>query len=763
MALISLQEVSLGFGGPLLLENVNLQIERGERVGLLGRNGMGKSTLLKLIDGGLEPDGGSLSRQQNLRSAYLPQEVPQGLPGTVAEVIAAGLEDAPRRAEDRWQRQLQVDQVVSRMRLDPRAAYESLSAGMKRRVLLGRALVRGPDLLLLDEPTNHLDIDAIDWLEDFLLRWGGTLLFVTHDRVFLQKLASRIIELDRGRLFDWNCDYTTFLQRKEAMLNAEAEQNILFDKKLAQEEQWIRKGIEARRTRNEGRVRALKRLREIRRERREQPGKVRMQIQEERRSGNLVIEAEHIRYAYAERDILRDFSTTIRRGDKVGIIGPNGSGKTTLLRLLMGELIPLAGEVNLGTNLEVAYFDQLRGQLDESRSVLDNVGEGRDTIVVNGKSRNIVGYLEDFLFPPDRVHAPITALSGGERNRLLLARLFAHPANLLVLDEPTNDLDIETLEILEDLLLAYSGTLLLVSHDRAFLNNLVTSTIYLDGAGDAKETVGGYDDWLRQSQEETAIQAEVKMRRPPAAAPQSAETRPQRLSYKEQRALDNLKQELAGLPGGGQRRPAGFLHPRVGSRRGRVYPHHGRRAAAAPGDQPLDLPGADHARHGPGRRRAAGAARDPGRVHRRDRLAPALAGDAQEAARSRHPRREAGHRAFPDGPGVERRDARGDRRFHHGRNPDAARGRRRPADEAEEGPRCGERGRRDRLGLGCGFRTSLRGAGALPAHHPSLRGAGALPATKQSPPSTWDPPCPRGDCFVAEPPRNDSRWRASSY
>jgi ATP-binding cassette subfamily F protein uup len=551
MALISLQEVSLGVGGPLLVENINLQIERGERVGVLGRNGVGKSTLLKLIHGDLEPDSGSLFRQQKLRSAYLPQEVPQGVFGSVDEVIASGLKNYSEPDEDPWQQQLQVDQVISQMQLDPHARFEVLSAGMKRRVLLGRGLVCKPDLLLLDEPTNHLDIDAINWLESFLTRWGGTLLFVTHDRVFLQNLASRIVELDRGRLFDWNCDYATFLQRKEAKLNAEQEQNASFDKKLAQEEQWIRKGIEARRTRNEGRVRALNRLREIRQERRAEPGKVRMQIQEERRSGNLVIEAENIRYSYGEHEIIHDFSTTIRRGDKVGIIGPNGSGKTTLLRVLMGELLPLEGEVNQGTNLEVAYFDQLRGQLDEKRSVLDNVGEGRDTITINGKSRNLIGYLEDFLFSSDRVHAPITALSGGERNRLLLARLFAHPANLLVMDEPTNDLDIETLELLEDLLLAYSGTLLLVSHDRAFLNNLVTSTIVLDGSGGAKEYVGGYDDWLRQSQEETAAQMDMKARKtsvPTPAASQPVKAHSQRMSYKEQRALEAIRQELAELP-----------------------------------------------------------------------------------------------------------------------------------------------------------------------------------------------------------------------
>ncbi len=552
MAFISLQEVSLGFGGPLLLEKVNLQIERGERVGLLGRNGMGKSTLLKLVNGDLQPDSGSLSRQQNLRSAYLPQEVPQGLMGSVDEMIASGLAGSSEHDTDHWQQQLQVDQVISRMQLDPQACFELLSAGMKRRVLSGRALARSPDLLLLDEPTNHLDIDTINWLEDFLARWGGTLLFVTHDRVFLQNLSSRIIELDRGRLFDWNCSYAVFLQRKEAMLNAEQGQNASFDKKLAQEEAWIRKGIEARRTRNEGRVRALLRLRAIRQERREQPARVRMQIQQDRRSGRLVIEAEKIRFSFSEHELIHDFSTTIRRSDKVGIIGPNGSGKTTLLRVLMGELAPLAGEIRHGANLEIAYFDQLRGQLDENRSVLDNVGQGRDTITVNGKARNLIGYLEDFLFSADRVQAPISTLSGGERNRLLLARLFARPANLLVLDEPTNDLDIETLELLEDMLLAYHGTLLLVSHDRAFLNNLVTSTIVLDGAGNAKEYVGGYDDWLRQRQDEAAAPGEMQARKAPVSTPippPAVAAGPRRMSYKDQRALEAQREELAGLPG----------------------------------------------------------------------------------------------------------------------------------------------------------------------------------------------------------------------
>lgn len=554
MALISLQEVSVGFGGPLLLEEVNLQIEAGEWVGLLGRNGMGKSTLLKLINGDLEPQSGSVARQQNLRVAYLPQEVPLGLTGTATDIVAAGLREheEQKSAGEGWQQQLQVEQVISRMELDPAAQFDTLSAGMKRRVLLARGLVSDPNLLLLDEPTNHLDIDSINWLEDFLTRWGGTLFFVTHDRQFLQRVAHRIVELDRGRLFDWNCDYRTFIQRKESMLAAEQEQNVLFDKKLAQEEAWIRRGIEARRTRNEGRVRALKRLRELRRERRELDGKVKMQLQEARRSGRLVIEAENLAYAYAERPILTDFSTVIQRGDKVGIIGPNGSGKTTLLRLLIGELTPQQGTVELGSNLEIAYFDQLRTQLDESKSILDNVGEGRDTVTINGKARNIMGYLEDFLFSRERVHAPISALSGGERNRLLLARLFARPANLLVMDEPTNDLDIETLELLEDMLLEFNGTLLLVSHDREFLNNLATSTIVLDGKGQAREYIGGYDDWLRQSREEAAPKTQPQTKKSAAAEKVTAAASPEaprKLTYKEQRALEAQKQELLDLPG----------------------------------------------------------------------------------------------------------------------------------------------------------------------------------------------------------------------
>ncbi len=552
MALISLQDVSLGFGGPRLFDEINLQIEQGEWVGLLGRNGMGKSTLLKLVNGDISPLSGTIARQQNLRVAYLPQEVPAGVEGKVFDIVASGLDSPKKTDEHHWQGQLQVEQVISRMSLDAYVdtRFEVLSAGMKRRVMLARGLVKKPDLLLLDEPTNHLDIDSINWLEDFLKRWGGTLLFVTHDRVFLQKLTTRIIELDRGHLFDWDCSYTTFLERKEAMLSAEAEQNILFDKKLAQEEVWIRKGIEARRTRNEGRVRALKRLREQRLERRERPGKVKMQIQAEKRSGKLVIEVENVSYSYGNQTIVSDFTTTIQRGDKVGIIGPNGSGKTTLLRLLLNELTPQTGSVEYGTNLEIAYFDQLRAQLDDSKSILDNVGQGRDTVTINGRTRNLMGYLEDFLFTRERVNAPISALSGGERNRLLLARLFARSANLLVLDEPTNDLDVETLEILEELLLEYDGTLLLVSHDRAFLNNIVTSTLAMDGNGKVTETVGGYDEWKRQADSRDQSASDSAK---PAATPQQESapkdsSAPRKLTYKEQRALEAQQRELAELP-----------------------------------------------------------------------------------------------------------------------------------------------------------------------------------------------------------------------
>lgn len=504
MNLINFENISLGFGGDLLLDEVNFRIKDNERIGLIGRNGMGKTSLMKLINGDLVEDSGIMSHQQGLRIAYLPQEVPQGLSGTIYEIVQNGLEgmsfDWPEE-EMEWQSDLLVQKTLGRMQLIPEMEFDNLSAGMKRRVLLAKGLVAQPQLLLMDEPTNHLDIQSILWLEDFLMRWNGSLIFVTHDRVFLQKLATRIVELDRGKIFDWDCDYPTFLQRKEAYLTAEQAQNALFDRKLAQEEQWIRKGIEARRTRNEGRVRALQKLREIRKERREKPGKVNLQIQDARRSGKLVIEAENVSFGYSDQLIIRDFSFILQRGDRLGIVGPNGSGKTTLVNLLIGNLLPLKGSIQFGTNLEWVYFDQLRSQLDENQTLYENVAQGRDIITINGQNRNVYGYLEDFLFTKERVHAPIYVLSGGERNRLLLARLFTMPANLLILDEPTNDLDLETLELLENLLLDFKGTLILVSHDRAFLNNLVTSTLVMEGDGLVREYIGGYDDWYRLSQE----------------------------------------------------------------------------------------------------------------------------------------------------------------------------------------------------------------------------------------------------------------------
>ncbi len=551
MALISLRDVTVGFGEPPLLDQVNLQIKRGEHVCLLGRNGVGKSTLMRLIHGDLPPDAGEILRQPGVRITLLPQEVPQSLNGTTYEVVLGGLDAAQTNwhaagDDAEWRKEQQVATTLSRMNLDPQAPFEALSAGMKRRVMLARGLVCEPDLLLLDEPTNHLDIEAISWMEEFLLRYGGTLLFVTHDRAFLQKLATRIVELDRGNLFDWSCDYPTYQQRKQAALEAEADQRLQFDKKLAREEVWIRQGIKARRTRNEGRVRMLEKMREERRLRRERTGSVRLRLQEVKRSGKLVIEAENLTYAYAAgMPVVRDFSTLILRGDKIGIIGPNGAGKTTLLRLLLGQLPPQRGKLRHGVHLEVAYFDQLRDQLDEDKSVFENVGEGNDTIVFNGKPRHIIGYLQDFLFSPERARSPVRILSGGERNRLLLARLFTKPSNVLVMDEPTNDLDTETLELLEELLLDYPGTLLLVSHDRAFLNNVVTSTLVLEGDGRVGEFVGGYDDWLRQQSTAAVSKDDRRVSRPEKQKPQRQAR--QTLSYKERRELEALPQQIEDL------------------------------------------------------------------------------------------------------------------------------------------------------------------------------------------------------------------------
>lgn len=543
--------VTLGFGGEFLLEEVNFRIDESERIGLIGRNGMGKTTLLKLILGDLNPEGGVISRQKDLRIAYLPQEVPENITGSIYEVVHLGLNDMSfdwQPEEIGWRTGLQVEKILSRMQLDANAKFETLSTGMKRRVLLAKGLVSDPQLLLLDEPTNHLDIQSIIWLEDFLARWKGSLVFITHDRVFLQNLSTRIVELDRGKIFDWDCDYATFLKRKEAYLDAEQAQNDVFDKKLAQEEQWIRKGIEARRTRNEGRVRALKRLRQLRKERREQPGKVKLQIQEARKSGRLVVEAENIIFGYGNHSIIENFSFTLQRGDKVGIVGPNGSGKTTLLNLLIGNLKPQSGVLQFGTNLEIAYFDQTRSQLDETKTVYENVAQGRDMVSINGLNRSVYGYLEDFLFPKERVHAPIGVLSGGERNRLLLARLFTLPSNLLVMDEPTNDLDLETLEILENILLDYQGTLLLVSHDRAFLNNLVTSTLVVMSGGSVKEFVGGYDDWSQlqtDTQQTQRIDENQKNIIPGKNVQVNNPDAPKKLSFMQRKKLE---EELAKLP-----------------------------------------------------------------------------------------------------------------------------------------------------------------------------------------------------------------------
>jgi len=543
MALVSLRDLGIGFRGPPLMRGVTSQIERGQRIGLLGRNGAGKSTLLRLLCRQIEPDEGEVVLAPGAKVALLPQEVPRGVEGRVFDVILAGLPPADAGdPESGWRNEQRTERALSHLEMDGSTPFETLSSGMKRRALLGRALAGDPDLLLLDEPTNHLDIETIDWLEKLLLRWDATLVFVTHDRMFLRRVADRILELDRGGLFDWSCDYETFLKRKQAALAAEAKQNALFDKRLAQEEAWIRQGILARRTRNEGRVRALERMRRERQERRAAPGKVRMTIDQALRSGNLVVRAENVAFSYGDRTILRDFSTTIMRGDKIGIIGPNGAGKTTLLRVLLGQLPPDEGSVRLGSNLQIAYFDQLRGQLDEEKTVQENVGEGYQSVSVGGRKRHIIGYLQDFLFTPEQARMPIRFLSGGERNRVLLARLFARPANVVVMDEPTNDLDTETLELLEERLVEYRGTVLLVSHDREFLNNVATSTIAFEPGG-VREYVGGYDDWLRQ-RSEAATEAGADEKPPPARrrAPVAAEkSGARRLTYRE-------KQELAALP-----------------------------------------------------------------------------------------------------------------------------------------------------------------------------------------------------------------------
>lgn len=567
--LITLDNVSLAYGLDHLLDGAKLQIAVGERVCLIGRNGAGKSSLMKIIDGSLLPDSGNVFRKPNLRIARLEQELPQHATGTVYEYVAEGLAETGKLlaeyhaltsrlehsctdkdlaqlerlqqaidAKNGWQFEQDIKTVLTRLSLDPEQRVADLSGGWQRRAALAKALVVKPELLLLDEPTNHLDIDAIQWLEDQLSAWDVGLLFITHDRSLLQRLATRIIELDRGNLTSWPGDYDNFLRRKEEMLHAESMQNADFDKKLAQEEKWIRQGIKARRTRNEGRVRALEAMRLERSKRREQQGKASFNLNEVQKSGALVVEAQHITQTYGDKCVVRDFSTRIMRGDRIGLIGPNGVGKSTLLNILLGKITPQQGTVTLGTKLQIAYFDQLRQALDLEKTVIDNVMQGSDTVEINGSKRHIISYLGDFLFTPQRAMTPVKSLSGGECNRLLLARLFSQPANLLVLDEPTNDLDIETLELLEELLANYPGTLLIVSHDRAFLDNVVTSTLIFEGNGKIEEYIGGYHDWLRQRKVVEAKPASAPKNIEPSKDQQPKATT--KLSFKEQKELTDL-------------------------------------------------------------------------------------------------------------------------------------------------------------------------------------------------------------------------------
>jgi len=496
MPLLQLKQLTLRYTDRPLLDKIDLQVDPGERVCLVGRNGSGKTSLMRVIAGEEQAQEGEIMKPPGVILTRLPQEVPAGITGSVLEVVREGLRlDG---TEEEWEADVRQEDLMEEMNLPESADFQSLSGGMKRRVLLARALVGQPDVLLLDEPTNHLDLESILWLEEFLLKVKPTLFFVTHDRTFLRKLSTRIVELDRGHLTSWACDFETYLERKAAWLDAEEKNWAAFDKKLAQEEAWIRQGVKARRTRNEGRVHALKAMRAERGKRRERTGSAKIEIQEGNTSGQKVIEGDNISFQYGEQTIIRDFSTTIWRGDKIGIIGPNGSGKTTLLKLLLGQLAPTGGEVKHGTKLQIVYLDQLRGQIDDNKSLGYNVAGEAETVTFQGKPRHIHSYLKNFLFESDRIRMPAKMLSGGERNRLLLARLFLQPANVLVLDEPTNDLDAETLELLEEILVTYDGTLLLVSHDRTFLDNVVTGTLVFEGDGIVTEYTGGYEDWVRQ-------------------------------------------------------------------------------------------------------------------------------------------------------------------------------------------------------------------------------------------------------------------------
>lgn len=577
MALLRLQNIHLGFGGPDLLEGLDFTIDANERVCLIGRNGAGKSTLLKIIQGITPVDSGERVVKSNIVISTLEQGVPEDIHESVFNVVASALADVGEllsqyhdlsqncdpddpnwfnklekvqhkiEQNDGWQLQQQVDSIISRLSLPADDKFSSLSGGLKRRVLLAKALLLQPDILLLDEPTNHLDVEAIQWLEEFLLTFNGAILFITHDRTFLKNMATRLVELDRGQITSFPGNYDNYLRRKEEILNDETVNNARFDKKLAQEEVWIRKGIKARRTRNEGRVRALEQMRHEHRQRRNKQGNAKLNLEAAEQSGKMVVEAKDITFSYGDKPIIKKFSTVIQRGDKIGLLGPNGVGKTTLLKVLLGQLEPTTGTVKIGTKFELAYFDQLRAQLDIEKTVADNLDIGSDQVTVNGVTKHVISYLQDFLFTPDRIRSPVKTLSGGERNRLLLAKLFLKPANVLVMDEPTNDLDIETLELLEELLLDYKGTLLLVSHDRSFINNLVTSVIVFEGDAHVNEYIGGYDDWL--AQRKAPIKAEKKAKSAKNTKQKetvkSTDTKEaKKLTYNEQQELDKLPETI---------------------------------------------------------------------------------------------------------------------------------------------------------------------------------------------------------------------------
>jgi ATP-binding cassette subfamily F protein uup len=579
MPLITLDHISMAYGHLPLLEDASMQIEPGERVCVIGRNGTGKSTLLQIMSGDVVPDAGTIWTLPGTRIARLVQDVPLSDNRPVFDIVSEGLGELGDLAaayhhaaiavaehgtdaslatlgrlqheleeRDGWSVEQRVETVLQRLDLPPDTIVDTLSGGWKRRVLLARALVAQPDLLLLDEPTNHLDIEAMMWLESFLVEYPGAIVFVTHDRVFLQRVATRIIELDRGRLTSWPGDYATFLRKKDEWLANEAVHNDKFDKRLAQEEAWLRQGIKARRTRDEGRVRRLMAMREERAARRGLVGAVRMQAEASERSGQMVFEAERVTKSFDGVPVVQNVSTRVMRGDRIGLIGPNGAGKTTLLRMLIGELEPDSGQIRRGANVQIAYYDQQREQLDPERTVFDTVGDGNDTVTVNGRTQHVHGYMRDFLFSPERVNSPVMALSGGERNRLLLARLFTRPANVLVLDEPTNDLDIETLELLEAFLTDWPGTLLLVSHDRAFIDDVVTSTLVFEGDGRVQEFVGGYQDWLRQRGEPAVAGEPSAPRRQKAPEPtETARSVKAKLSYREQQELQHLPARIEGL------------------------------------------------------------------------------------------------------------------------------------------------------------------------------------------------------------------------